>query len=179
MAARASGGIFTARAPSTEIAFPDSPPARACGCDLSGAAGGGPLLFPLTGAHESAAASIDQPHVEVRLAGLSAGQPRQRSLHRIHALTHGWHFRTRHPPATPRGCLLCSWRSWGSGIVGFVTTQLYRRITRRPRAPSSLSWRQVEWRYLGSSSILSPGGRYFEGAPPHFAPPREAIKKTF
>ena len=44
--------------------------------------------FPLTGAGMRARRhSVDQPHVEVRLAGLSAGQPRQREIfHRTQGL---------------------------------------------------------------------------------------------
>ena len=48
-----------------------------------------------------------------------------------------WHFRTRHPPATPRGCALplqLAVKPGVSQLVGhcrFCYTQLYRRTTRR------------------------------------------------
>ena len=67
------------------------------------------LLFPLTGAGMRARRhSVDQPHVAVRLARLSAGQPRQRKNFTARRCFNPrkWHFRTRHPSATPRGCAL-------------------------------------------------------------------------
>jgi len=76
--------------PPTEMAFPNSPPTRH-------SMRMHPLCswrqwfsppFPLTGAGMRARRhSVDQPHVEVRLAGLSAGQPRQReNFHRTQVL---------------------------------------------------------------------------------------------
>ena len=76
--------------PPTEMAFPTSPPPRhsmrmhpLCSWRQWFS-----LPFPLTGAGMRARRhSVDQPHVEVRLARLSAGQPRQRKIfHRTQVL---------------------------------------------------------------------------------------------
>ena len=106
--------------------------------------------FPLTGAGMRARRhSVDQPHVEVRLARLSAGQPRQRKNFTARRCFNPrkWHFRTRHPPATARRCTL---------------------------SPCSSPWRfslppaLTAWEWKGGIQSISPTSRC---GPPSCAPP--------
>ena len=91
MVARASGKIFTARRcchPHQWHFQTGHPPPLACGCTLSATGGSGSLSLSLSPVGMRARRhSVDQPHVDVRLAGLSAGQPRQReNFHRTQVL---------------------------------------------------------------------------------------------
>ena len=130
------------------MAFPNSPPTRhsmrmhpLCSWRQLFS-----LPFPLTGAGMRARRhSVDQPHVEVRLAGLSAGcrlaAPAGKFSPHADALTHGNGISAlaTHPPLHADVPSLCSWLRWCSLPFLFTSTGMGgpRLESQPPALPSS------------------------------------------